>query len=58
MMKLVHVFNLSNSECNEPILINLDNVSYMRANYDINCTTVYFNNGERIIIKEQLQDII
>lgn len=57
MMKLVHIYNVANPECNEPILINLDNVNYMRVNYDFNCTAIYFNNGEHLIIKEQLPDI-
>lgn len=58
MMKLVHIFDLDRPDADEPILINLSNVNYMRNNYDFNCTVVHFNNGEHLIVKEQLQDLM
>ena len=58
MLKLVHIFDFSRPDINEPILINLSNVTYMRNNYDFNCTSVYFNDGSGIIIREQLNEFI
>ena len=58
MIKLVHIFNADKPDCSEPIIINLDNVTYLRHNYDFNCTNVYFIDGSGIIIKEQLPELI
>ena len=58
MIKIVHIFDANKPELQEPILLNFDNISYMRQNYDFNCTNVYFVNGDSIIIKEQLDELI
>ena len=58
MIKLVHIFNAYKPYMEEPILLNLDNVNYMRPNYDFNCTNVYFSDGSGIIIKEQIDEIL
>ena len=57
MLKLVHIHNLLNTESNEPIVLNLNSVCYLRYNYDLNCTMVYFSNGQQLLIKESLTDL-
>lgn len=58
MIKLVHIFDLDRPDVDEPILVNFNNVNYMRNNYDFNCTNIYFSDGSGIIIKENISDLL
>ena len=46
-----------NKEIINPVKVNLDNVTYITRNYCYGLTDIYFVNGSKITVLEDLENI-
>ena len=57
MMITLTICDPINREIINPVKVNLNNVTYITRNYCYNLTDIYFVDGSKIIVLEDLEKI-